>query len=85
MSSSPQVRQSADERLMCSTCDKVFVARSILERHLKTSGHGGSDNWDLKPQAPGPGMNFKWHFEFFIRLLNHKTGWAVASWTYLSY
>ena len=55
-----QVRQTAEEKqaMTCPTCDKVFVARSILERHLKTSGHGGRGRpaADLQPQAPGPGM-----------------------------
>ena len=29
-----------EEKLTCPTCDKIFMAKSILERHLKKSKHG---------------------------------------------
>ena len=29
-----------EESLTCPTCDKLFIAKSILERHLKKSQHG---------------------------------------------
>ena len=61
--------------MTCPTCDKVFVARSILERHLKTSGHGGHAvaAADLQPQAPGPGMTcVTRRLEFKIVLCNCK-------------
>merc|ERR1719445_1089445 len=41
--------------MTCPTCDKVFVARSILERHLKTSGHGGGG----RPPAAGARTRFR--------------------------
>ena len=33
-------KQSVEESLTCPTCDKLFIAKSILERHLKKSQHG---------------------------------------------
>lgn len=33
-------KKTAEELLTCPTCDKIFVAKSILLRHLKTSKHG---------------------------------------------
>ena len=39
-SSNPNKRPTIEESLTCPTCDKVFVAKSILERHLKKSKHG---------------------------------------------
>lgn len=36
----PSKRQSAELDLTCPTCDKVFLAKSIFERHLKTYKHG---------------------------------------------
>ncbi len=38
-------QKNTEDSLTCKTCDKTFVARSIFERHMKTSGHG-------EPQTP---------------------------------
>ena len=39
-SSNTNKKPTIEESLTCPTCDKVFVAKSILERHLKKSKHG---------------------------------------------
>lgn len=57
-SSNPQhtkkAKKSQDDDLMCPTCDKTFLARSIYERHLKTYKHGiySHDDHDLTPHIP---------------------------------
>jgi len=33
-------RRSSEQDMQCPTCDKVFLAKSIYDRHLKTSKHG---------------------------------------------
>lgn len=33
-------KQTLEESLTCPTCDKVFMAKSIFERHLQKSKHG---------------------------------------------
>jgi uncharacterized C2H2 Zn-finger protein len=33
-------KQSLEDSLTCPICDRSFMAKSIFERHLKTSGHG---------------------------------------------
>ncbi len=34
------VKMTLEESLTCPTCDKVFMARSVFDRHLKKSKHG---------------------------------------------
>ncbi len=42
-----------EESLTCPTCDKVFIAKSILERHLKKSKHGMFEK-DKDVMSPPP-------------------------------
>jgi len=46
-------KQSVEESLTCPTCDKLFIAKSILERHLKKSQHGMFEK-DKDLNAPPP-------------------------------
>ncbi|CAB4060306.1 KRAB [Lepeophtheirus salmonis] len=48
-----------DIDLTCPTCDKVFIAYSIFQRHLKTSHHGNLRNvlQNRPPPPPTPHMN----------------------------
>ena len=42
-----------EEKLTCPTCDKIFMAKSILERHLKKSKHGiFSEDKDVSSPPP---------------------------------
>lgn len=46
-------KATVEESLTCPTCDKVFMAKSILERHLKKSKHGVFEgDKDVMPPPP---------------------------------
>lgn len=55
MTSSPVTlkKPTIEDTLTCPTCDKVFMAKSILERHLKKSKHGVFEA-DKDVMAPPP-------------------------------
>ncbi len=46
-------KPTLEDKLTCPTCDKIFVAKSILERHLKKSKHGIFEK-DKDVMAPPP-------------------------------
>ena len=46
-------RLTLEDKLTCPTCDKIFMAKSILERHLKKSKHGIFEQ-DKDVRSPPP-------------------------------
>ena len=52
--SSSSRRSTSEQDLTCPTCEKVFIAKSILERHLKTAKHGRYEAYEDREAGRTP-------------------------------